>query len=76
MKEYEWFRTSERKPRTDECGPNGRIIVWHDFNGAMVANVHQLDDNRFMRWWMPYPVAPEGADPAMLEGLKGPGGHK
>lgn len=76
MKEYEWFRTADRRPTEAECGPNGRIIVWHDYNGAMVANTHQLDDNRFMRWWMPYPVAPKGADPVKLDELKGPGGHK
>lgn len=73
MKKYEWFRTAERKPTEAERGPNGRIIVWHDFNGAMIANVHQLDDNRFMQWWMPYPEAPEGADPLKLDKLKWPG---
>lgn len=57
----------ERKPREDECGPNGRIIVWHRYNGAMVANTHQLADNQFMEWWMPYPEAPEGAKLTELE---------
>ncbi len=58
-----WIHVQERKPREDECGPNGRIIVWHRFNGAMISNIHQLMDNRFMEWWKPYPEAPEGTEP-------------
>lgn len=56
----------ERIPREDECGPNGRIIVWHRYNGAMVANTHQLAENQFMEWWMPYPETPEGAEQTEL----------
>ncbi len=72
MEKHEWVKAAERRPTKKDCGPNGRIVVWHDYNGAMIANANQLDDNRFMRWWMPYPEAPKGADPVKLAELKGP----
>ena len=70
MANSEW-RSAKQKPRPEECGPNGRIIVWHKYNGAMIANVYQLNDNRFVDWWMPYPDPPEGAETLLME-LSGP----
>lgn len=72
MENSEWIRVNERLPVAEDCGPNGRIIAWHRYNGAMIANAHQLRDNRFMRWWLPYPKAPEGAEKELLKEIKGP----
>ena len=63
----EWTHKNKRMPREDERGPNGRIIVWHQFNGAMIANVFQLHENHFMQWWLPYPKPPEGAEKLLSE---------
>jgi hypothetical protein len=60
MANSEW-RKADVPPGPDDCGPNSRIIVWHRYNGAMVANTSQLAENQFMEWWMPYPDYPEGA---------------
>ncbi len=54
-------------PKPEDCGPNNRIIVWHRYNGAMVADTFQLAENQFMEWWLPYPEAPEGAEKLLDE---------
>ena len=72
MANSEWIHVRERMPREDECGPNRRIIVWHRYNGAMIANTHQLAENQFMEWWIPYPKAPEGMEHTMMDELKAP----
>lgn len=71
MASEEWTDKTIRMPREDEHGPNGRIIVWHRYNGAMIANTYQLSENHFMRWWLPYPKPPKGAE-KFLSGLDGP----
>ena len=79
--ESNWTHKDDRMPREEEMGPNGRIIVWHRFNGAMVTNTFQLRENQFMQWWLPYPKPPEGAEKLLSE-LDGPrisnifNGHK
>ena len=70
MEDSKWKRADDT-PKDDDCGPNGRIIVWHRYNGVMIANVHQLQENHFMDWWMPYPDPPEGAESLLME-LTGP----
>ena len=72
MASSEWINAQERMPRVDECGPNHRIIVWHRYNGAMIADTYQLTENHFMEWWMPYPKPPKGAVSLLAE-LKRPG---
>lgn len=67
----EWIDKEERMPRENECGSNGRIVVWHQFNGAMITNRNQLAENHFMKWWMPYPKPPEGAE-KLLSALNAP----
>ena len=62
----------ERMPRKDEIGPNGRVIVWHRYNGAMISTTFQLRENQFMSHWMPYPDAPEGMEGALLKEITGP----
>ena len=75
MANSEWIHVSKRKPRPEECGPNGRIIVWHRYNGAMITNVPQLEENHSTEWWMPYPKPPEGAAHLILEEIEGPKGR-
>lgn len=66
------WKKADEPPKPEDCGPNGRIIVWHRYNGAMIANVQQLAENHFMGWWMPYPEAPEGAKEIIEEERRNP----
>lgn len=65
--ESEWIHKDDRMPTEEERGPNGRIVVWHRFNGAMITNVFQLQENHFMQWWLPYPTPPEGTEKLLSE---------
>lgn len=46
-----WIKLSERAPQAK----NGKVLIWHDYQGVMVISAEKLPAGRFVRYWMPLP---------------------
>ena len=50
-----WIELRKIKP-TEADAENGRVIVWHAFQGAMICHISKVVDNSFFSHWMRIPA--------------------
>ena len=58
MDDGDWIDAKQRKPTIDDADVFGCVLVYHEYNGAMVTGWQQFDMNRFYTHWMPLPLPP------------------
>lgn len=47
-----WISIRERLPNRGDGDSDGKVLVWHDIQGAMLAQWDSVDKNRFHTHWM------------------------
>lgn len=58
--EREWINAEERLPTREDADDWGCVLVWHTYQGAMIAGWKQVEKNCFMTHWQRSPQAPAG----------------
>lgn len=49
----DWIPCGEKQPVEADGDKNGKIFVWHAFQGVMLTRWDRLAENRFHAYWMP-----------------------
>lgn len=66
----DWIPCGEKQPVEADGDKNGKILVWHAFQGVMLTRWDRLMENRFHAYWMP--ILPETKDKWILRGTRLP----
>lgn len=53
-----WMDAAAKPPGEADADEFGCVVVWHLYNGCMVAGWKQARDNPFMTHWQPCPSPP------------------
>lgn len=53
-----WIACGEAMPTRADANEDGRVFVWHTFQGVMLACWDRVADNRFHSHWMPLHLTP------------------
>lgn len=55
-----WIPRSGKRPTEADGDENGRVFVWHEFQGVMLMRWDRLMENRFYAYWTPIRPATDG----------------
>ena len=47
-----WISCGDKLPKQQDGDENGKVLVWHRLQGAMLARWDRITDNRFYDFWM------------------------
>lgn len=53
LQENGWIRRSDRLPAQEDGDSQGRVFVWHVYQGVMLAPWNEFLNNSFHAYWMP-----------------------
>jgi len=58
MEDDRWIDAQQRRPGPDDADVFNCVLVYHQYNGAMVTGYRQFDMNPMLTHWMPLPKPP------------------
>ena len=60
MDSRNWISSRESAPTAEDADAQGCVVVWHAYNGVMVAQWRQVAESVYFTHWMRPPGPPEG----------------